>query len=182
MRIEVVPGEVRVVAPLGTKERQINLFVNSKQRWIRKKLADFEQTQSCFSIDEGKMLLFGELLSKRDVISLAENDKMDFNVWLDSRLLAQLMSLLAKYPDLIPERIRLGNAKTRWGSCSAKGVVMINRKLVHAPIAVVEYVLIHELVHLKHRNHSRLFWSEVAGILEDYKEPRKWLKEQGAYL
>ncbi len=182
MRIEVVPGEVRVVAPSGTKIFQIDLFVNSKRTWIKKKLTSFKQTQSCFATDKDKILLFGELFKSQDVISLAENDKMDLDVWLDSKLLALLENLLAKYSNLIPLRIRLGNARTRWGSCNAKGVVMINRKLVHAPIAVIEYVLVHELVHLKHRNHSRLFWSELAGILDDYQSPRIWLRGQGAYL
>jgi len=182
MRIEVVPGEVRVVVPLGTKAATINLFVNSKQNWIKKKLASFKQTQSCFATDKDKILLFGELFKSQDVISLAENDKMDLDAWLDSKLLALLEDLLTKYPGLIPLRIRLGNARTRWGSCNAKGVVMINRKLVHAPIDVIEYVLVHELVHLKHRNHSRLFWSELAGILDDYQSPRIWLRGHGAYL
>ncbi len=58
MRIEVVPGEVLVVAPMGTKKTYIDSFVNSKQAWIKKKMVIFDQMQSCFLMDEGKTLLF----------------------------------------------------------------------------------------------------------------------------
>lgn len=182
IRIEVVPGEVHVVAPFGTKVQRIDLFVNSKRAWIKKKLDSFNEIQSCFSKDSGKILLFGELLNRENVISLAESDKMELDLWLDSKLMAFLMNLLTRYPNLIPQRIRLGRAKTRWGSCNTKGVIMINRKLVHAPRSVIEYVLVHELVHLKHRNHSQLYWSEVMGIFGDCRSQRRWLREQGAFL
>lgn len=182
IRIEVVPGEVRVVAPLGTKTLMIDLFVNSKKAWVKKKLDNFEQVQSSFARDKGKILLFGELLSHKDVVSLAENDGINLDAWLDAELLVLLKNLLTKYPGLTPLRIRLGSARTRWGSCNNKGVVMMNRKLVHAPPSVIEYVLVHELVHLKERNHSQLFWSEVGSILGDYRSQKRWLKEQGAFL
>ncbi|MEA3267073.1 MAG: YgjP-like metallopeptidase domain-containing protein, partial [Candidatus Fermentibacteria bacterium] len=105
--------------------------------------------------------------------------------WLDSQLFQAVTSFAHSYSEktgMSPERIRLGNAGTRWGSCNAGGVVMINRKLVHAPLNVIEYVLIHELVHLRHRNHSRLFWSTLEQYLGEVKPQRKWLRFQGALL
>lgn len=59
---------------------------------------------------------------------------------------------------------------------------MINRRLVHAPLKVVEYVVVHELAHLRHGNHSKKFWGVVESILGDVKEEKQWLRLQGSYL
>ena len=182
MRIEVVPGEVRVIAPVNAKAAAINMFVNSKKGWIDKKQAEFEEKLPFFSGAEGEIVLFGELLSEKDVLNSDGKEVDDLDDWYDTELLAFLKNLLKKYPMLVPFRIRLGNAKTRWGSCNAKGIVMINRKLVHAPPMVIEYVLVHELAHLKHRNHSRLFWSEVKSHLGDFSEQKRWLRDYGVFL
>ncbi|MHB8074821.1 M48 family metallopeptidase [Desulfosporosinus fructosivorans] len=78
--------------------------------------------------------------------------------------------------------VRLKNQKTRWGSCSQKGNLNFNWKLVMAPIEIVDYVVVHELCHLKQMNHSPRFWLLVENQIRDYKKMRKWLKENGAKL
>ncbi|SFR69168.1 M48 family metallopeptidase [Anaeromicropila populeti] len=74
-------------------------------------------------------------------------------------------------------KLTLREAKTRWGSCSSKGAVMINWKIIMAPLEMIDYVVVHELCHLKHMNHSKNFWDLVASIIPDYKKRRLWLKE-----
>lgn len=80
------------------------------------------------------------------------------------------------------ERIRIAEQKTRWGSCSSKGTLSFNWKLMLAPPKVLDYVVIHEVCHLKEMNHSPRFWKLVEEFMPDYKEYRKWLKENGNTL
>lgn len=80
------------------------------------------------------------------------------------------------------DRIRIAEQKTRWGSCSSNRTLSFNWKLMLAPPHVLDYVVVHELCHLKEMNHSPRFWAEVEKIIPEYKEYRKWLKENGNTL
>lgn len=80
------------------------------------------------------------------------------------------------------ERITIRDQKSRWGSCSGNGTLSFNFRLMLAPPRVLDYVVVHELCHLTHMNHSKEFWTMVESILPDYKEHRKWLKENGHTL
>ena len=75
--------------------------------------------------------------------------------------------------------ITVREQKTRWGSCSAKGNLNFNWKLVLMPEEILEYVVVHELAHRLQMNHSMEFWDEVEKILPDYRKRRQWLKENG---
>ena len=75
--------------------------------------------------------------------------------------------------------ITIRKQKTRWGSCSSKGRLNFNCLLMLTPPEIIDYVVVHELCHLKQMNHSKLFWDEVEKVLPDYKSRRKWLKDHG---
>jgi len=79
-------------------------------------------------------------------------------------------------------RIRIKNLISRWGSCSRKGNLNFNCLLMLTPSEVIDYVVVHELCHLRQPNHSKKFWNEVARILPDYEAPKKWLKDNGSAL
>lgn len=79
-------------------------------------------------------------------------------------------------------KITIRDQKTRWGSCSSNGTLSFNYRLMLAPPRVLDYVVVHELCHLTHMNHSTDFWNMVASILPNYKEYRKWLKDNGHTL
>ncbi len=81
-----------------------------------------------------------------------------------------------------PSDIKITSAKTRWGSCSPSGCVNFSWHLSLAPLEVVDYVVVHELVHLEEKNHSRNFWRKVERILPDYKEAYRWLGRNGHQL
>ena len=79
-------------------------------------------------------------------------------------------------------KISIRDQKTRWGSCSSEGNLSFNWRLILAPPDVLDYVVIHELCHRKEMNHSKEFWTLVESLMPDYKERRKWLRENGKNL
>lgn len=79
-------------------------------------------------------------------------------------------------------RISIRDQKTRWGSCSNKGTLSFNWRLMLAPPTILDYVIVHELCHLTHMNHSPAFWQAVESVYPDYKNARKWLKDHGSEL
>ena len=80
------------------------------------------------------------------------------------------------------DRIRIAGQKTRWGSCSSNKTLSFNWKLMLAPPKVLDYVVVHEICHLREMNHSPRFWALVESLMPDYKQQRKWLKENGHTL
>jgi predicted metal-dependent hydrolase len=81
-----------------------------------------------------------------------------------------------------PKRIVIKDQKTRWGSCSSKGNINYNYRIVMAPVNIIDYLVVHELCHLIELNHSQRFWNLVEGILPNYKESLAWLKHNGSGL
>ncbi|MDF2840148.1 MAG: hypothetical protein K0Q99_920 [Clostridia bacterium] len=78
--------------------------------------------------------------------------------------------------------IRIKDTKTRWGSCSSKGNLNFNFRILMAPKEVMDYIIVHELCHLKQMNHSKAFWNEVAQYMPDYSIHKEWLKANGRTL
>jgi predicted metal-dependent hydrolase len=76
-------------------------------------------------------------------------------------------------------RVSVRNQRTRWGSCSRRGVISLNWRLVQLPESVRDYVILHELAHLQHLNHSRRFWAEVERLCPEYRAAEAWLREHG---
>lgn len=81
-----------------------------------------------------------------------------------------------------PHKVAIKDQKTRWGSCSKKGNINLNWRLIMAPDDIIDYVVVHELCHLKVMNHSKDFWNLVKSVLPNCRESRKWLKENGIRL
>jgi predicted metal-dependent hydrolase len=88
-------------------------------------------------------------------------------------------SYYAKQMDTDYGRITVREQKTRWGSCSSKGNLNFNWKLMMMPEPIIDYVVIHELAHRKHMDHSKNFWLEVEKVLPDYRIKRDWLRKNG---
>lgn len=78
--------------------------------------------------------------------------------------------------------VTIRDQKTRWGSCSSRGTLSFNYRLIFAPPEVLDYVVVHELCHLTHMNHSKEFWNKVGSVMPDYNAHRKWLKAHGGEL
>jgi|WetSurMetagenome_2_1015567.scaffolds.fasta_scaffold06862_4 predicted metal-dependent hydrolase len=84
--------------------------------------------------------------------------------------------------DVRPKRIEIRDQKTRWGACAPSGTVTFNWRLVLAPPAVLDYVVAHELCHLRHANHGRRFWDLLSTVCPQFMAHRHWLRENGALL
>ncbi len=97
-------------------------------------------------------------------------------------LLDTTLPTIAKTINVKPTIISIKNYKSRWGSCYQDGRVQFNWRLAMAPKSVVEYVIVHELCHLIHPNHSQQYWQTVVKFSPDYKQQKQWLKENGASL
>lgn len=89
---------------------------------------------------------------------------------------------LSHHLALTPANITIKTYKARWGSCNTKGEIQYNWKIIQAPKDIIDYLIIHELCHLEHHNHSRAFWQCVEAALPDFKTAKNWLKKQGYKL
>lgn len=96
--------------------------------------------------------------------------------------LPRQLAYLAEQHGFRYEKIRYGNAKGRWGSCSSRGTISLNIALMNMPHHIIDYVLVHELCHTKHLDHSKAFWREVERCYPSYKAARKVLKTFSPYL
>lgn len=108
-----------------------------------------------------------------------------FAIWYRreaKRILEERTALLSNRHRLRPGRISIKDMRSRWGSCGSNGSLNFNMRLVMAPISVIDYVVAHELAHLLHRNHSRVFWDMVAMMHPNYRQDRRFLSKDGYLL
>ena len=148
-------GSVVVRAPWLMPPHSIERFVREKQDWIIKAQEKvLSRATRAVSADEIKML------TERAKIVLPPRAKY-----------------YARLVGVTYGRITVRHQKTKWGSCSSKGNLNFNCMLMTLPQRVIDYVIVHELCHLKQMNHSPAFWAEVKKIFPDYKELRKQLKD-----
>lgn len=120
-------------------------------------------------------------------VNIAETDRHELIRsglidWMKSQAAKDVKSIVDEYArkyNLYPRFIRIKTQKSRWGSCGIHNDINLNWLLILAPPKVMEYVVIHELCHIKERNHSANFWMLVEKHCPDYKEQRNWLKQNG---
>jgi predicted metal-dependent hydrolase len=93
-----------------------------------------------------------------------------------AEMIKQRIKRYCKQIDIIPSEIKIKDQKKRWGSCSNNGVLRFNWRIAMAPVSIIDYIVVHELCHLKVKNHSSDFWRLVSLILPDYEKRREWLK------
>jgi len=102
--------------------------------------------------------------------------------WLYARAVQELHFCVDVYKQKVgvrPSIIQIKDYRARWGSCKPDGSIQLNWRLIHAPIHIMDYVVIHELCHLHEMNHSPRFWSEVERVDPQYRIKRQWLKDNG---
>ena len=158
---------VTVRAPRSVSEKDIEEILKKKEAWISKHIEKIKETKERFEAEPT------EKLTREKVIALADEAL---------KVIPERVEYFAKVIGVTYGKITVRNQKTRWGSCSSKGNLNFNCLLMLAPPEVLDYVVVHELCHRRQMNHSKAFWLEVEKVLPDYKEARKWLKEEGSQM
>ncbi|MBN2462815.1 MAG: M48 family metallopeptidase [Dehalococcoidia bacterium] len=211
VRLEIRPQTgLSVIVPRSYNIGQLSGLLESKVRWISRNLARFSHLQSLPAkkelrsgdtvpylgrdlelvkrenqdgVDdvtlEENMLAVSPVLFKNGILELA------LERWYRTeaaRLINERADKLSSNMGISYKRIVIRGQKTRWGSCSRKKNLSFNWKLVMAPQPVLDYVIIHELTHLKEMNHSKRFWKLVAQYCPEWRERKKWLKQHQSDL
>lgn len=153
-------------APYGCPRSFINSFIHQKADWIVKHSA------------ENKQRYEKQVQLKKDRPTLSDAQRKRY-IETARSIFTQKAAYYARLIGVTYGRISIREQKTRWGSCSAKGNLNFNWKLVLMPPEILDYVVVHELAHRLQMNHSAAFWAEVGKILPDYRERRQWLKVNG---
>jgi predicted metal-dependent hydrolase len=196
-------GSVRVTIPRGGSRAEAARFVQRQMEWIARQRERVQAAHVTRGWTHGATLMLrGELVSihvqrtstgsicvrygDRSVVG-SEDDGIRRCIEADLRALARqeiggrLYALAAEH-NLTVSRFTVRNQRSRWGSCSRAGRIALNFRLVQMPPAVADYVILHELMHLKEQNHSSRFWRLVERVCPDYRDAERWLRVQGPGL
>jgi predicted metal-dependent hydrolase len=198
-------GRLIVRAPLHSSEAQIRKIVEQKTSWIEKKkqLALMRQPPSQAErfregrefhylgqryplavVDRRRPLLV--LNGRFELARLALPDaERVFENWYRAQarlVLAERVPELANLFGFQFQRLAINGARTRWGSCGIRGSLNFTWRLIMAPEPVIDYVIVHELAHLRVRNHSSQFWELLEKLMPEYRQARAWLKHNGPLL
>ncbi len=162
LSIQLKQGEIIVRAPLRMKDKVIYSFIESKKSWIEKNLAKMEEREKAISE--------AQPFTQEEINALAEKAK---------KIIPERVKYYAPKIGVTYNRITIRCQRTRWGSCSSKGNLNFNCLLALFPIEIIDSVVVHELCHRKHMNHSSQFYVEVEKVFPEYKRCHKWLSENG---
>lgn len=150
-------GDFIVTKPYGLNERIVESFIQQKSKWVLSKLEYFKQFKNSFLLGDNK----SNYLKHKDNALVFARERVDY---------------YNQFYNFDFNRISVKNQKTRWGSCSRKGNLNFNYKILFLPEKSADYIIVHELCHLGELNHSKRFWNLVAKVMPDYSNIRKSLK------
>ena len=207
--VRVQEGKVSVVVPESLPDTRIEALVSRKSRWIREKLRihgnsivvrpkEYVSGESFTYLGRNYRLKVKtapeasvRLLGGRLVVTLPAGANRPEQVtkalagWYREHAEQKLREKSERYAKIVgvaPSSVDIKAFKSRWGSCSTAGRIQFNWKIIIAPNRIVDYVVVHELCHLKQHDHSPRFWKCVERVFPDYQECRDWLKVNGRTL
>ena len=210
IKVTISPqNDIIIKTPPFIEEKDIENFLDENKKWLNKSLQrnknlkkrdrplTFKQSDTCYYLGKKYTLQIEE--SKKWKIRLDNNflyiktptpnetDSIREKLidWYKKRakeVISDRTFIHAEKMSLSYNQIRIKNTKTRWGSCSSKKNLNFNWKLIMTPMEVLDYIVIHELSHLTHMDHSKKFWHLVEQHCENYKDHVKWLKEHHLLL
>ena len=154
MYIHIKEGKVVVKAPIRLKDKYIQEFINKKSKWIYENVKKYEQKHK-----------------KEEKIEPEDMERL-------KSVIQRSIEKYSKTLNVTPSKVRIKDIKYAWGSCSSKRNITINLKLATKDKKVIEYVVLHEMCHLKEMNHSKKFWDLVENNMSDYKVYKKMLKNE----
>lgn len=192
-------GTACVTIPRGGSQREAVNFAERHTVWVERQLAKPPLSPAARPWGPGVEILFrGEAVSLElagaqlrfaDQVVGVTGQGPDFRPTIERHLqrlaareLAARTFELAAAHQLVVRRVTVRSQRSRWGSCSARRTISLNWRLIQAPAFVCDYLILHELMHLKEMNHSSRFWQRVEEVCPDYAEAEKWLKRHGNLL
>ena len=193
-----------VRAPLRAPVSMIDDVIREKSSWIRKKIGEMKARPQAIihTYEEGEIFWFlgrpyplhitddaGAGIERTDRLCVPRTISPDIRGgiqrWYVGEAAKEIhsrcmwFSMMTGYS---PTSVRITNATGRWGSCNHKGGLNFSWRLIQAPLSIVDYVIVHELVHLRQPDHSPKFWAKVEALMPDYKRRREWLRENERLL
>ena len=162
LALQIKNGEIIVRAPLRMKDKEIYKFIALKKDRLEKHLSEFNERQ--------KELDNIQPFTKEEISDFTKRAK---------EIIPERVSLYAPKIGVTYNRITIRCQKSRWGSCSSKGNLNFNCLLVLFPTEIIDSVVVHELCHRKHMNHSQQFYKEIEKVFPEYKKWHKQLNETG---
>lgn len=204
-------GRILVRAPESFGDDRIVEIVESKRAWIHKHLMEWQHlnaTRVPREYRNGESFLYlgrtyrlllikdqeeplqlknGRFCLRRDLVQSdsVESARGAFREYYASRGLDRISKRVAYYAPKVgvtPSSLDVRDTGNRWGSCSAKGKLAFHWKCMMAPQTVIDYLVVHELCHFYHRDHTDAFWNEVDKVIPEYRERKEWLRKYGASL
>lgn len=194
-------GKVRIIAPLSFSEEDISSLLNKKESWIKKNVKYFE-AMSKIELQRNQLLLFGNrynyfydtsfsqkviinhdyltITAKRDLTDSVIQEKWYRNI--AKKHLTKRTEQLSKKLNFSFNKLYIREECNKWGNCSTKKNISLNWKLIKAPEFVIDYIIIHELLHTVVMNHTNKFRTLLKSYYPDYKESIKWLEKYGNSL
>ena len=209
LSIQINPNGIKIRSSYWMPENEIKKFLFQNDKWIRKKLAEqkIKIKPNLKIINNQKIILSGEDYYLKINSHLVQKPELKNNSLIICNNIDGIKSFgslrnqveyiirnfsndflytrtqyFSKIMNVEPLSIKVKNYKSRWGSCSAKGDISYNWKIIFAPSKIIDYLIIHELSHLVFFNHSKRFWLKVEEYQPDFKENRKWLKDNSYKL
>lgn len=193
-----------VRAPLTLSKKTIDEIVQKKEAWIIKNKELIKKRMEQAKIIKENVIGYSLYLGKRLLLVPCDhikkvtidenkmlisskyfNDREYLEKWYKRQAKLILTKRLREISDItgIPfEGLRITSARKRWGSCSSKNNINLTWRLILADEKAIDYVIIHELCHVKHKNHSKNYWKLVKNLMPDYKDHRRWLKDNSYIL
>jgi predicted metal-dependent hydrolase len=202
----IVTPEARVIvrAPLKAPAALIDAFVREHHGWIKKKVAEMKERPQgvAHAYEEGEVFWFlgrpyplhivddgNAAIGRTDRLcvsrSLVPDIRMAVKRWYAAEAAKEIRSRCMWFSMMTgysPASVRITDARQRWGSCTHTGGLNFSWRLIQAPLEIVDYVIVHELVHLRQPDHSRKFWAKVEALMPDYPRRREWLRENERLL
>jgi predicted metal-dependent hydrolase len=198
--LEVTHNATLIVrAPLRTPAVHIEEIIRQKSSWILRKVDEMKRRplSPCHEYAEGELFLF---LGRSYPLQIVENVSMTIErsdrLYVSSTLIPDIRIQLKHWyreearkeiqarcmwfsmkTGHVPATVRITDARQRWGSCTNKGRLNFSWRLIQVPPEIVDYVVVHELVHISQPDHSKKFWDKVRKIMPDYEQRRTWLKD-----
>ncbi|MFZ2891404.1 M48 family metallopeptidase [Sulfuricurvum sp.] len=181
-------GEVCVRTPIKN-EKRIRIILAERESWIRSKLIAIASSNMYYhTLGEtirfrGECLPITQFLHLDEMLKKAKNSvdiEKYYSLFYKNEAYLTLPSRVAYYArkmDLHPKEIRFKKMRRRWGSCSSEGIVTLNTMMMQLSYAHIDYIIVHELAHLRHMNHSKEFHAVVRSVLENERELRRELKQ-----